>query len=147
MRPAAEVGAIVRACAGALLDVGAVEGLVLGEPAWLGGRPPRVLAVAIGDPDGELRGVQSRVARALAAIGAYVPEARPFRPHVTVCRVRRGARVDRRGLGELDPPPPLRFGGGAVVLMRSHLGGGGGGGGGGGARYEPLAEVPLAGTG
>ena len=50
----------------------------------------RVLAVAVPDPAGALGEVQARVSAALARAGVYEPEARPFRPHVTVARLRKG---------------------------------------------------------
>ena len=47
-------------------------------------------------------------------------------PHVTVARVRRGARAPS---GDLRPPPQLPFRPNALTLFRSHLGSAG-------ARYE-----------
>ena len=74
------------------------------------------------------------MAGALAAVGVFEPEARPFRPHVTVARLRRGATPPR---AVAAAPEPLAFAGGPVVLFRSHPGRGG-------ARYEPLASpAPL----
>ena len=57
---------------------------------------------------------------------------RPFRPHVTVARVRRGPRPSR----DLPDPPRATFAGEAVTLFRSHLGRGP-------ARYEALERVEL----
>ena len=70
--------------------------LAVGEPLWLPPRRPRVLAVALEDPDGALGRTQTAVSSALAAGGWYVPETRPFLAHVTVARVRKGARAWRR---------------------------------------------------
>ena len=56
------------------------------------------------------------------------PEARRFRPHVTVGRLRTGARPARRIAAA---PEPVTFAGGPVVLYRSILGHGP-------ANYEPL---------
>jgi 2'-5' RNA ligase len=80
--------------------------------------------------------VQGTVAAALADLGVLAPERRRFRPHVTVARVRRGARLDQRSL----PPVPAvgAFAGAALTLYRSRLGAPG-------ARYEPLARVGLGG--
>jgi 2'-5' RNA ligase len=61
----------------------------------------------------------------------HQPETRPFRPHVTVARVRRGARVRVR---EVPAPPQLRFHATGLVLYRSQLGRGG-------ARYEAIVRV------
>lgn len=111
--------------------------LALGEPLWLPRRAPRVLAVRLEDAAGGLGELQARVGAALEAAGAWRPERRPFLGHVTVARVRSGARVRA---ADLEPPPALRFEGAAVVLYRSHLSRAG-------ARYEPLARVDLGGTG
>lgn len=110
--------------------------LALGPAVWLPRRRPRVLAVAVDDDEGELRALQSVAAGALAGAGVYEPEARIFFPHVTVARVRAGARVRPAAL---SAPEPIEFAGAAVTLFRSRLGGGPGG----GARYEPLHRVPV----
>lgn len=111
--------------------------LALGAPLWLPPRRPRVLAVDVEDRAGALGVVQARLSAALAAGGWYEPERRRFLPHVTVARVRTGARVRAR---ELPGPRGLSFPGDRVTLFRSHLAGGG-------ARYEALGSVPLEGGG
>jgi 2'-5' RNA ligase len=73
--------------------------------------------------------VASRLADALG----FEPERRRFRPHVTVARVRHGARPRRRGLPDT---PEASFAGEALTLYRSYLGGGP-------ARYEALERVGL----
>jgi len=131
-RPAAAVeplGEVVARCAGP------VEGIALGAPLWLPRRRPRLLAVALEDRHGELGALQERLMDALVAGGRAQRETRPYLPHVTVARVRRG-EAPRAG-GELDPSPPCAFGGAAVALYRSHLGRGP-------ARYEALRSVKLA---
>ena len=85
--------------------------LALGSPAWLPRRRPRVLAVDLADDGGALAGLQARVSDALEAGAGFEPEKRPFRPHVTVARVPRGARVNARD--ELTAPAPLQFAGAA----------------------------------
>jgi 2'-5' RNA ligase len=105
--------------------------LALGEPLWLPPRRPGVLAIAVDDPDGELRGLQADVASALADLGAYEPERRAFLPHVTVARVRRGRRVRP---WPLRAPAPLPFVSPSLTLYRSHPGPGG-------SRYEPLVRT------
>lgn len=125
-RPEEEVGAIGEAVAACAAPV---RGLSLGRPAALG--RGRALSIDLADPHGDCAALQSRVSAALAAIGAYQPEQRPYRPHLTVAR---GDRVRVRGL---PPLPDLgEFDGTAVTLFRSHLGRGG-------ARYEPLVSAPL----
>lgn len=106
--------------------------LSLAEPAWLGRRS--VLAVDLRDPSGALAALQRRISGALAALGAYTPEERPFRPHVTLARVRRGARPDPRRLP--DAPHLQPFAATAVTLYRSTLSPQG-------ASYAPLARAEL----
>ena len=107
--------------------------LGLAGPAWLPPRRPGVLAVDLDDPDGGCARLQRAVSEALVALGVFAPERRPFRPHVTVARVRRGARVDR----SLPPLPAGRiFSATALTLYRSRLGPKG-------ARYEALSRTPL----
>ena len=128
--------------------------LRVGEAVWLPRRRPGVLAVVVDDVEGRLAEVQGALARALVSIGTYELEARPFVPHITIARVRRGAKVPRRLL-ELESPEaffgrllrndeadvqrtahPLRFEGERVTLYRSVPGRGG-------SRYESLHVVEL----
>jgi 2'-5' RNA ligase len=102
--------------------------LRLGAPLGLPPRRPRVLTVALEDAGGALGALQSELSAALAAAGVYAPEARPFRPHVTVGRLRTGTRAPR---GVDAGPEPLAFAADAVTLYRSRLGRAG-------AAYEPL---------
>ena len=86
-------------------------------------RPPRrarVLGVALEDPAGTLGALQAGLSAALAAAGLYVPERRPFRPHVTLARLRAGARAPR-AIAPEPAPPALAFAGTAVTLYRSDL--------------------------
>ena len=108
--------------------------LGLGAPVWLPPRRPRVLAVDLDDREGTVATLQAHVSAALAAGAGYEPERRPFRPHVTVARVTRGARVG--AVRAPSPPAQLAFAGEAVTLYRSRLGSGG-------ARYEPVVRVAL----
>jgi RNA 2',3'-cyclic 3'-phosphodiesterase len=110
-------------------------GLRLGHGLWLPRRAPRVLAVGLEDDGGRLGAVQARLSAGLAAGGWYRPETRRFLAHVTVGRVRRGARVSP---GELEAPEPVAFAGRRVSLYRSALGLAG-------ARYEVLGGVELEG--
>ena len=73
--------------------------LALGTAALLPPRRPRVLAVDLADPGGGLVALQAALAGDLAERELYVPERRPYRPHVTVARVRGRMRPARR-----DPP-------------------------------------------
>lgn len=131
-RPEGEIDAIAAAC-----------GVVAGEPVaesrfgsalWLPARRPRVLAVALADPEGVIARVQSVLSDALVAGGWYAPESRPFLAHVTVARVGRDSRIRP---GELPAPPDdLAVRCSRVTLYRSRLGAGG-------ARYSALASVDL----
>jgi RNA 2',3'-cyclic 3'-phosphodiesterase len=129
----APLAALVQGCAA---GSGGVAGLALGEPLWLPRRRPRVLAVALEDPQGQLAALHERLADELAAGGWYERETRPYLPHVSVARVR-----DRSGgpavAAALPAPPPLAFDGAALTLYRSRLHPAG-------ARYEPLSLSRLA---
>jgi 2'-5' RNA ligase len=124
---APRIGELVASCAGP------VPGLSLGAAAWFAPRRPRVLAADVVDGEGALGALEQRVSAALAAGAAYEPEHRPYHPHVTIARVRGGARV--RAV-ELAPPAPLEFEGAAVTLYRSHTGPGG-------ARYQALSRTAI----
>jgi 2'-5' RNA ligase len=120
----------------AVREAGAEAGpldLALGEPLWLAPRRPHVLTVEVLDRTGELMTLQERVVEALADAVGFEPERRRFRPHVTVARVRHGARPRQR---DLPDAPEASFPGEALTLYRSYLGGGP-------ARYEPLERVAL----
>jgi RNA 2',3'-cyclic 3'-phosphodiesterase len=106
--------------------------LALGDGLLLPPRRARVLTVALVG-DGALPELQAEVSAGLAAAGVYTPEARPFRPHVTVARIRPGARAPRA----VDAAPePVAFTARDVVLYRSRLARGG-------AAYEPLVTRRL----
>ena len=130
-RPEREIDQIAAAC-GAVAGEPAADS-AFGEPLWLPARRPRVLAVALSDPEGALARMQSVLSSALVAGGWYAPESRPFLAHVTVARVGRDARV--RGV-DLSAPAGSAVCCSRVTLYRSRLGPGG-------ARYEPLASVEL----
>jgi RNA 2',3'-cyclic 3'-phosphodiesterase len=121
--------AVVRGVAGS-----PAPGLTLADALWLAPRRPHVLTVALEDAGGVLGALQATVVERLAGALPWQPEARPFRAHVTVARVRREwrPRVD-----ELPDPPQATFTAEAVVLFRSHLGGGGP------SRYEALERAEL----
>jgi RNA 2',3'-cyclic 3'-phosphodiesterase len=125
------IGAAVKPCAAPVGE------LSVGEALWLPARRPRVLAVELEDPGERLSALAESVVSAMADAAGHEPEKRPFLAHVTVARVRRGARAPS---GALDPPPALRFTPTALTLFRSHLGSAG-------ARYEGLVSVRLPGAG
>lgn len=107
--------------------------LALGDVLLLPPRRARVLTATLADPTGALAALQARISGALAEAGVYTPEARPFRPHVTLARLRPRTRPPRTAGLHLDP---LEFSATAVTLYASRLAPGG-------ARYEPLAVGAL----
>lgn len=129
-RSAAEAEAAGRALEGAARPVAA---LALGPARWLPPRRPRALAVEVIDGSGALKRLRGDVVGALTAAIGFEPERRAFLPHVTVARVRRGARV--RPL-RLAPPGGEPFAATALTLFRSRLSPQG-------ARYEALVRLRL----
>jgi 2'-5' RNA ligase len=106
-----------------------------GEVRPLPPRDPRLFALALEDEDGRAGAVQSAVSDALEAGGWYRPEKRPFWPHLTLARVKRG---DRRVAPLPDDPAPPGdvFEAAVLTLYRSTLRPQG-------ALYEPLARATL----
>jgi RNA 2',3'-cyclic 3'-phosphodiesterase len=99
---------------------------------------PRLFALGLDDRGGALVGWQDRLSQRLEAADLYEAEKRPFWPHVTLARVKRGAKVPR-GLELPELPPELRqpFAAFRVTLFRSTLKPSG-------AVYEALAGIPDA---
>jgi 2'-5' RNA ligase len=98
-------------------------------------RDPRLFALDLEDEDGRTGALQAAVSDALEAGRWYRPEKRPFWPHITLARVKRG---ERRVPGLPDKPPPGDpFAGEQLTLYRSTLRPQG-------ALYEPLATAPAA---
>jgi RNA 2',3'-cyclic 3'-phosphodiesterase len=97
-------------------------------------RDPRLFALDLSDEEGRATQLQAAVSAALAAGRWYRPEKRPFWPHVTLARVKRGERRVPGLAGEQPPPEP--FAGEKLTLYRSTLRPQG-------ALYEPLAGVGL----
>lgn len=107
--------------------------LSLARAVWLPKRRPRVLAVELEDADGALAAMQGELAAGLREAIGWTPEKRPFLAHVTVARVRSGAR---RLPDAEDVPDRGPFGASALTLFRSLLSPRG-------ARYEPLTRTKL----
>ncbi len=115
------------------------------EPRCTGvpSRRPRVLAFA--DVDGAAAELQAEIAAALVEEGLSRRESKPFWPHLSVARVRRGELGGRSGRDAIAALPPLpakatkSSRAARLVLLRSRLGRGP-------AVYEPLATVDLAGA-
>jgi RNA 2',3'-cyclic 3'-phosphodiesterase len=94
---------------------------------------PRLFALDLEDTTGSLAGWQAGLSERLHAAGVYEPEKRPFWPHVTLARAKRG-KVPR-GIEVPALPAGLRapFEATRLTLYRSTLKPQG-------SVYEPLAE-------
>lgn len=91
-----------------------------------------LVALDLSDDGGRATALQGAVSDSLAAADLHEPEPRPFWPHLTLARLRKGARW-RPLEGRPDLAP---FEAAAVTLYRSHLSRSG-------ARYEALHRCPL----
>ena len=136
------VPALVDAVAEASRDVAAFA-LTLGPAEVFPPRRPRVVALGL-EPVAPLAALAAVVERGVVAAGAP-PEERPFRPHVTLGRVRRGRRLrlDAETLRAVTGSVTERRDAWDVmetVLFRSDLTPTG-------AHYTPLARVPLGAPG
>jgi RNA 2',3'-cyclic 3'-phosphodiesterase len=113
----------------------ALPGVTL-TPAGLVAVPPRrtrLFALDLEDDGERAATLQAAVAGRLSQAGLYEPERRPFWPHLTLARVKRGKEA-----APLDaaPPPSDAFEASDVTLYRSTLRPQG-------ALYEPLVRVTL----
>jgi RNA 2',3'-cyclic 3'-phosphodiesterase len=97
-------------------------------------RDPRLFAVDLDDEDHRASRLQAAVSDALEAGRWYRPEKRPFWPHMTLARVKRGERRVAP-LGD-EPPPGRSFEAAELTLYRSTLRPQG-------ALYEQLARRRL----
>jgi RNA 2',3'-cyclic 3'-phosphodiesterase len=120
--------------------------LELGGPVGRPAERPRVIALPVTFPR-PIEARQAELAEILSFERLYEPEkGRPFWPHVTVARSRAEGRGSRRPVRleiPSGPAPTERvgfFNGVRISLYRSELQPSG-------ARYVPLAQVQLPGTG
>jgi 2'-5' RNA ligase len=133
--PPARLAAIENALRVATADAAALamELMELGTFPTRG--PARVLWAGLDAPPG-LELLQDRMERSAEAIGFPI-EGRPFRPHITLGRVRGGERLPAGGLdrvvARIEPAPFLAE---HVVLYESVLGAGG-------ARHLPRLTLAL----
>ena len=96
-------------------------------------RNARLFALDLDDDGGRAGRLQGAMSDALEAGGWYRPEKRPFWPHITLARVKRGER--RVPPPPAEPGPPAEpFEATVVTLYRSTLRPQG-------ALYEPLART------
>ncbi len=82
---------------------------------------PRLFALGLADPGAKLTGWQQALSERLYAARLYEPEKRPFWPHVTLARAKRGKTP--RGVTVPELPGELRrpFEPAQVTLYRSTL--------------------------
>ncbi|MCX7599664.1 MAG: RNA 2',3'-cyclic phosphodiesterase [Armatimonadetes bacterium] len=114
-------------------EVGKPAELVLrGAGAFPSLRNPRVLWVGVSGDVDVLGQVADGLEELSAQAGLAAPEGRPFKPHLTIGRVRRGARIPdlSRTFAELAEAEVGRVTVEEFVLMRSHL-----------SRHGPTYEV------
>ena len=95
---------------------------------------PRLFALDLEDPGEAVVRWQGALSDRLEAARFYEPEKRPFWPHVTLARVKRGEKVRRLEVPELPEPLRRPFQATRVTLFRSVLQRSG-------AVYEPLASA------
>ena len=113
---------------------GAPPLLTAGEVRPLPPRTPRLFALDLADDHERAATLQAGASRALEAGGWYRPEKRPFWPHLTLARVKRG-RGRVAPLAEVAAPHEP-FEASRLTLYRSTLRPQG-------ALYEPLAQRSL----
>jgi RNA 2',3'-cyclic 3'-phosphodiesterase len=99
-------------------------------------RDPRLFALDLEDEQDRASAVQAAASDALCAGGWYHPEKRPFWPHVTLARVKRGRRRVPP-LADAPAAPGEAFAAAELTLYRSTLRPQG-------ALYEPLGQARLA---
>ena len=110
---------------------------IAGAGTFPGRGQPRVIWAGVTEGRAELAALEQAVSRRLEGIGVE-PDPRPYRPHLTLARVRDGAGL--RGDRLLDGLADVRLGRlmvRAVTLFESRLSPNG-------PAYLPLLETPLA---
>ncbi|HWB42720.1 MAG TPA: RNA 2',3'-cyclic phosphodiesterase [Gemmatimonadales bacterium] len=134
--PAGRLEVIEEAVRSAVPGTGALPLRLAEIGAFPNFRRPRVVWVGLEAPPA-LELLQDRLERRSEAIG-FAPEGNPFRPHVTLARVREGQRLPPGALESLDGAfEPVPFLASELVLYESVLGRGG-------PRYEPRLTLELA---
>jgi RNA 2',3'-cyclic 3'-phosphodiesterase len=129
--PAGNVGAIGEALRSAVADVRVAKLAIGSVGAFPNENRPRILWVGLEGDVAGLSAIASAVARGLKPLG-YAPD-KPFKPHITLGRVRENARPDEvraiaQALGEVVGRTSHyreEFTADAVSLMKSKLGPGG----------------------
>jgi 2'-5' RNA ligase len=123
--------------AGAAVERHAAFELALGGAgAFPSGRRPRVLWLGVQEGASELVALARTLSDALHAAGLAL-DARPFRPHLTLARVKPGGERAAAGAMESAAAAAVRFRATHVELVQSHLGSSG-------ARHETLRRFDLS---
>jgi RNA 2',3'-cyclic 3'-phosphodiesterase len=99
-------------------------------------RGTRLFALDLDDAEGRATSLQRAAGESLAAARLWRPEKRPWWPHLTLARVKRGRRAAPL---EAPPPPAEPFEAPRATLYRSVLQPQG-------ARYEVITSVDLPGA-
>ena len=104
--------------------------------------PPRVIWAGLQEGAPALTALREEVVHRLVPLG-YRPDRQPYRPHLTVGRVRRGGHGLRAALADAAAGvdlQPVGWGVGGAALFESRLAPAG-------PAYRVLTEMPLAGSG
>jgi 2'-5' RNA ligase len=122
---AALIPDLARAMRAGLASHNAMTLRLNGVGAFLNARRPSVVWAGVGGAVELLQRAQAGIEANLGGLG-IVPEPKPFRPHLTLGRLRRTAdREQQQRLGDaiqlLPPPEPLAWIVERVVLFRSEL--------------------------
>ena len=130
--------ALGEAIAAAAQGVAPFRVVLSGGGAFPDSRSPRVLWIGIGDGAPQLADLARRLDERLAPMG-WPPEGRPFAPHLTLARTDGVPHADERARRLAELAEGISFGWQVdrVVLYKSIQGHGP-------ARYEVVAEAPLA---
>jgi 2'-5' RNA ligase len=133
--------ALARACEAAekASELPQFELAISGRGAFPGMSRPRVLWLGVGEGAAALTALAEKLCGGLRERG-FKLEDRPFRPHLTLARVRpRGDRDARRALEAIPPGELTRFTVRELSLMQSVLGSSG-------AKHTELRAFPLGGA-
>jgi 2'-5' RNA ligase len=134
--PPARLEVIEEAVRAAAPGTGALHLQLAELGAFPSERRPRIIWLGLDAPPA-LELLQDRLERRAEAIG-FPPEGTPFRPHVTLARVREGHRLPAGALASLEHQfEPVGFPASQLVLYESVLGRGG-------PQYEPRLTLELA---
>ena len=114
---------LIPALAAAAEGIGPIPVSCAGLGSFPPGRRAKVIWMSVESP-GSLELLQDAVERACLPLGFPV-EGRPFRPHITLGRVKEGAQLPTGDLTELEPDIAIPFLADRLVLFQSQPGRGG----------------------